>query len=103
MIRYNLSWLLLAGALVVSPVSQGIGHPLGTASAGEAGVIAVQGWPGQPGWGPDPVRAEHCGRLRSVAHEMRQRLHYAPPWEREPLERNLWEVRERFRDDCRGW
>jgi hypothetical protein len=107
--RDSLGWLLLAGAVAIAPLSQGIAHPLGTASAPEAGVIKVQGWPGWqwgwqggPGWGQEQEGREHCWRLRNRAHEIRERIYYAPPWERAGMERHLWEVRERLRGECRG-
>jgi hypothetical protein len=109
--RDRLNWLLLAGVLAVSPLSQGIAHPLGGASAAEASVIAVQGWPGWqsgpgwqggPGWGQDQERREHCWRLRNRAREIRDRMYYAPPWERQRMERHLWDIRERARAECWG-
>jgi len=78
------------------------------APADEPSVIRVQGWPGwprgwqgPPGWSPDQERREHCWRLRTRAHEIRERMHHAPPWEREGMERQLWEIRERARGECR--
>jgi hypothetical protein len=107
MIRENLSWVLLAGVLAVNPLSQGIAHPLGSARATEANLIKVQSWPGGPGWGRDEGRRDHCLQLRNRAQEIRQQIYYAPAWERERMERYLWGVRERLRDECwgggRGW
>jgi hypothetical protein len=109
MIRAKLTWLLLGGVVAVTPLSPGIAHPLSPFSGVEAGVIAVQGWPGwpggwqgQPGWRQDQERREHCWRLRNRAHEIRDRMYYAPPWERAGMERRLWEVRERLRGECWG-
>jgi hypothetical protein len=94
MILNNLCRLLLAGIVAAVPLSHGIAHPVGAASATEAGVVTVQGWPGWqsgPGWSPDQERREHCWRLRNRAREIRDRMYYAPPWEREQMERHLWE------------
>ena len=105
MILNNLRWLLLAGTVAAVPLSDGIAHPVGAASATEAGVVTVQGWPGWqggPGWSPDQERREHCWRLRNRAREIRDRMYYAPPWERERMERHLWEIRERARGECWG-
>ncbi len=114
MIRDNLRWLLLAGVIAVTPLSQGTAHPLGTASASEPGTTMTQGWPGwpggpggpgwqgQPGRSPDQEHREHCWRLRNRAHEIRDRMYHTPPWEQAGMERRLWEVRERLRGECRG-
>src|ERR1700719_2612056 len=45
----NLNWLLLAGALAVGPLPDGIAHPLGAISTIQEGVIMVQGGPGGAG------------------------------------------------------
>ena len=105
MIRDNLSWLLVAGIVAVAPLSQGTAHPLDTSSATEAGVIAIQGWPGWQGgphWTPDQERREHCWHLQNRAREIQDRMYYAPPWERERMERHLWEIRQQARGECRG-
>jgi hypothetical protein len=73
MILNNLCWLLLAGIVAAVPLSHGIAHPVGAASATEAGVVTVQGWPGWqggPGWSPDQERREHCWRLWNRAREI---------------------------------
>jgi hypothetical protein len=114
MIRHNVSSLLLAGAVILAPMSLGTAHPLDTAYAPEAGVITIQGWPGPPGgpptgppggppgWSPQQERHEHCWRLRSQAHEIRKHIHYAPPWEQEGLQHQLWQIRQEARGACPG-
>ena len=42
------------------------------------------------------------GQLRHQEHEIRERISYAPPWERGGMEHHLWEVREQLRGECRG-
>ena len=106
MIRENLSGLLFAGVLAVNPASNALAHPLGSPPAIEAKVITVQGWPGAPwgaDWGGDQGRREHCWRLRNRAQEIRQQIYYAPPWERERMERHLWGVRERLTSLALWW
>lgn len=106
MIRKTLSGLLFSGVLAVNPVSNALGHPLDSPRATGPEVIMVQGWPGAPQWGGDQERREHCWHLRNRAHEIRQQIYYAPPWQREQMERHLWGVQERLRGECwggRGW
>jgi hypothetical protein len=74
-----------------------------------ANVVTAQGWPNwQGGWQAGPIsgqeheRREYCWRLRHQEHEIRERIAYAPPWERGGMEHHLWEVRERLRGECRG-
>ena len=67
--------------------------------------------PGIPGFGPparqepsyDREHWEHCERLRDREHDIRERLHYAPPYgeERDRLEYRLREVHYE-RERCRG-
>jgi hypothetical protein len=100
----SLKFLVFAGVIAAVPLSQGNTRPLGGAPA-EQGVITVQGWPGWqggPGWSPDQERREHCWRLRNRAREIRDRMYYAPPWERERMEHRLWEIRDRARGECWG-
>jgi hypothetical protein len=78
MILNNLRCLLLAGVVAAVPLSHGIAHPVGAASATEAGVVTVQGWPGWqggPGWSPDQERREHAGACGTE----RTRSDEAPP------------------------
>jgi hypothetical protein len=111
MIRRNISSLLLAVALAVTPFSLGIAHQFDAAYAPESGVFTIQGWPGPPGappggpppgWSPDQQRHELCWRLRSQAYEIRRNIHHAPPWEQEGLQHQLWQIRQQARGTCPG-
>ena len=44
---------------------------------------------------------QRCHWLRERIQELEGRLHYAPPWERQRIERRLWERQEEFRASCR--
>jgi|SRR5262249_12097258 len=101
MIRENISGLLLAGALAVTPISNVLAHPLGTALATEPNLITVQGWPGSAG-GYYQQHREYCWGLRNRAQELRQQIYYASPWDKDRMERHLWRVRERMRAECWG-
>jgi hypothetical protein len=103
--RETFGCLFLAGALTVSPLSQVLAHPISAAAAEATGFVAVQGWPGPPsgpGWRSDQERREHCWRLRNRARDLREQIYYAPPWERERMERHLWQIRERAKGECWG-
>ena len=76
--------LAFAGALALAGSAQAA--PLGPTSIRAANVVTVQGWPnwqggwqGEPGWGQEHERREHCLRLRHQEHEIRERISYAPP------------------------
>jgi hypothetical protein len=43
-----------------------------------------------------------AGRLRSQAHEIRKHIYYAPPWEQEGLQHQLWQIRQEARGACPG-
>jgi hypothetical protein len=59
-------------------------------------------WPG-PGYSQDWAgRREHCERLRDRLHEIRYRMQYAQPWERDRMEGRFHEIRERLRHECWG-
>ena len=64
--------------------------------------VAEAQWPG-PGYSRDwQGRREHCERMRDRLHQLRYRIQYAPPWERERIERRLYEIRQRLRTECWG-
>ena len=99
--------LSIVGGLVLAASAQAA--PVGLTPIPWANVVTVQGWPnwqwgwqGGPGWGKEHERREHCWRLRHQEHEIRERISYAPPWERGEMEHHLWEVRDRLRGECRG-
>jgi len=101
--------LILASAVGLAFSASAQAAPLGPTSIPAANVVTVQGWPnwqwgsqGGPGWGQEHERREHCWQLRHQEHEIRERISYAPPWERGGMEHHLWEVREQLRGECRG-
>ena len=110
MIRRNIRSPLLAGALIIAPMSLAIAYPLDAAYTPQAEIMTVQGWPGMPGaapggppgWSLDQQRHEQCWRLRSQAHEIRNHIHQVPPWEREGLQHQLWQIRQQARGTCPG-
>ena len=102
MIHHNIRRLLLAGAFMAAPLSLGIAHPADAPTAPGTGVITVQGWPGRPGWIPEPERHQHCAELRHQAHEIRRHIHHAPPWEQEGMQRQLWQIRQQAQAVCSG-
>ena len=79
----------------------GLGLPaVFAAVVGLSSVASAQGY--GPGYRPDWQHREHCERMRDRMHELRDRVRYAPPWERERLEPRLYELRERLRAECWG-
>ena len=73
----------------------------GPASAASAGATQVQ-WSG-PGYGQDwQGHREHCDRMRYRLHEIRDRIGYVSPWQRQELERRAFDLRERLRAECWG-
>src|SRR3954447_6802513 len=80
--------LLFGAAIAVSaPVSAAPAAP--QSAPGFSSAIPVQGYGGR------------CHELRERVRELEARLHYAPPYERERLERRLYRTREEFRYECR--
>ena len=101
--------LIVAFALDLALAVSAQAAPVGLTPIPWANVVTVQGWPnwqwgwqGGPGWGKEHERREHCWRLRHQEHEIRERISYAPHWERGEMEHHLWEVRDRLRGECRG-
>ncbi len=98
--------VLAAGFLAVSALS---GLPDTSAVKKESGInrhlIEVQ-WPGpqgSPGYGQEwEGRREHCGRMRERLHEIRYRMQFAPPWERDQIGARFYQIRERLRHECWG-
>jgi hypothetical protein len=61
------------------------------------------GGQGRPGYGQEwEGRREHCEQLRGRLHEIRDRMHYARPWEQDRLGTRLHATRERLRHECWG-
>jgi len=79
-------------------------------SAAAAPALVQGQWPGwqggYPGYGEGwDERRRHCWRMRERLREIRDRIYYAAPWERERLESRIYEIRDRLRQECwgRGW
>ena len=88
----SLNAAFVAAVLIFMPAGQ-------PANATQA--IEIQ-WPGsgyQQDW---PGRREHCGRMIERFHEIRDRIGYAPPWQRDELEHRAFELRQRLRYECWG-
>jgi len=102
----SLVTVLAAGFLTVSAL-------LAPAEAGalkmEAGIdrhvaeVQWPGWQGGPGYGQEwQGRREHCERMRERLHQIRYRMQFAPPWERDQIGTRFQEIRERLRHECWG-
>ena len=102
----------LALAVLSSPANAGA---LKKESGINRHLVEVQ-WPGPqggPGYSPGPQggpgygqewqgRREHCERMRERLHEIRYRMQYAPPWERDQIGARFYQIRERLRHECWG-
>ena len=97
------SSLALAGLLVLfsAPAKQVLANPAAPAARAAPSITAVQ-WPGWQGGSPEDAARRHCWWMRNRLREIRERMYYAPPWERERLEHRAFEVRERLRQECWG-
>ena len=101
--------LIIAFAVGLAFSASAQAAPLGPTSIPAANVVTVQGWPNWQ-WARrvDLAGAKSTnvvsivGQLRHQEHEIRERISYAPPWERGGMEHHLWEVREQLRGECRG-
>jgi hypothetical protein len=88
---------LCIGLLILSPPTQ--------SAHAQMGFIEAQwpGWQGPLGYGQEwEGRGEHCGRMRERLREIRYRMEYAPPWERDRLGTRMYALRERLRHECWG-
>ena len=89
MLKSCVGAVFLVGAATVMPFSV-IAAPLAPQSApGVSSLVPVQGYGGR------------CRELRERIRELEARMYYAPPYERERLERRLYRAREEFRFECR--
>src|SRR5438105_14982414 len=99
--------VVAASLLAIGALSGGAEAAPPSHSAVNRNLVEVQwpgpGGPGGPGYGQDwQGRAEHCGRMRERLQQIRYRMQYAPPWERDRLGTRLYEIRERLRHACWG-
>ena len=89
MFRSSLMMAVCAGLLALGPA----------AKAQYGGYGRGPGY-GGPGYGDG--HAAHCERLRDRLHEVRYRMQYASPWDRERLAARADELRDRLRSECWG-
>jgi hypothetical protein len=111
MTRRGLWVSLSVGVLTLVMVSRTAeAEPRVLAPSPASAVIEAQ-WPGwqggwqggSPGYGQDwEGRREHCWRLRDRLREIRYRMYYASPWERDQIEHRVFNIRERLRHECWG-
>ena len=90
-----------AGLLVLFcvPAKPVLANPARLPVLAALSTTAVQ-WPGWQGGYPGDERRRHCWRIRDRLRELRERMDYAPPWERERLEHRAFEIGERLRQEC---
>jgi len=66
-------------------------------------IVTIQ-WPGgpnEPGSPPDwAVRRQQCEQMRQTLHDIGNRMQDAPPWEREQMAGQFYQIRERLRAEC---
>ena len=103
MARHGAWGIAFAGLLVLFsvPAKPVLANPAGLLVPAAQSITPVQ-WPGWQGGYPEGERRRQCWRIRERLRELRERIDYAPPWERERLEHRAFEIRERLRQECRG-
>ena len=103
MARHGAWGMAFAGLLVLFsvPAKPVLANPGRLLVPAAQSITAVQ-WPGWQGGYPEDERRRQCWRIRERLRELRERIDYAPPWERERLEHRAFEIRERLRQECRG-
>ena len=81
----------------------------GLLAIGPAAKAQYGGYGGGPGPGPGyggpgygDGHAAHCARMRDRLHEVRYRMQYADPWERQRMASRADELRDRLRSECWG-
>lgn len=107
MFRVGLLIAACAGLLILSPAAEAqYGGYYGGGDPGPALVPGPAPAPapapgleyGDPGYGYDP--AAHCARMQDRMHEIRYRMEYADPWERERMAAHAEDLRDRLRAEC---
>jgi len=73
---------------------------LSQAAEAQYGGYSGGGGPGYggPGYGDD--HAAHCARMQERLHEVRYRMQYAAPYERERMAARAEDLRDRLRAEC---
>jgi hypothetical protein len=100
MFRSSLMMAVCAGLLAIGPAAKAqYGGYGGGPGPGYGGPGPGPGY-GGPGYGDD--HAAHCARLRDRLHEVRYRMQYANPWDRERMAARADELRDRLRSQCWG-
>jgi hypothetical protein len=89
MFRAGLMTAACAGLLMLSPAAEA-----------QYGGYYGGGGPGPGYGGPGYDHAAHCARMRDRMHEIRDRMQYANPWERERMAAKAEDLRDRLRAEC---
>ena len=102
MVRRETWSMAFAGLLLLFSVPANVlANPARLPVPAAQSITPVQ-WPGWQGGYPEDERRRQCWRIRERLRELRERMDYAPPWERDRLEHRAFEIRERLRQECRG-
>ena len=91
MLKSALFVTLLLGTVAAIPVSAQARPVIPPNSPAISNILPAQGY-----W-------ERCRWLRERIRELEERMYSAPPWERQRIERRLWERRQEFRESCRRY
>jgi hypothetical protein len=100
MFRAGLMVAVYAALLAVGPVAKAQYGGYGGGGPGYGGP--GYGGPGYGGPGDGHDQAGHCARMRERLHEIRYRMQYADPWERQRMAARADELRDRMRSECWG-
>jgi len=95
MFRAGLLTAACAGLLILSPAAEA--QYGGYYGGGGPAPGPAPGY-GGPGYGDD--HAAHCARMQDRLHEIRYRMQYAPPGERERMAARAEDLRDRLRAEC---
>ena len=99
MFRSSLLMAVCAGFLAIGPAAKAQYGGYGASPGYGGGGGPAPGY-GVPGYGGG--HAAHCERMRDRLHEVRYRMQYANPWDRERLAARADELRDRLRSECWG-
>jgi len=91
MLKSALFVTLLLGTVAAIPVSAQARPVIPPNNPAISNILPAQGY-----W-------ERCRWLRERIRELEGRLYSAPPWERQRIERRIWERRQEFRESCRRY
>ena len=91
MLKSALFGTLLLGTVAAIPVSAQARPVIPPNSPAISNILPAQGY-----W-------ERCRWLRERIRELEERVYSAPPWERQRIERRIWERRQEFRESCRRY